>query len=162
MKIYILTIALIIAATIPGCAGDEPLSPPEARAGIDACAVCGMMISDTRFAGALSVRESSGMVRRDVYDDIGEMLAVAPPASEHKFYVTAFDTGEWLDAPAAVYVHSDRVMSPMATGVAAFAARDAAEAFAAEHAGAVLTLSEARARAAAGELRIGADAHVPE
>ncbi len=153
---------VLVAAALAGCAGEEPLSPPEARAGVDSCEVCGMMISDTRFAAAIAVREPNGMVRRAVYDDVGEMLADAPPASEHKFYVMTFDAGAWREAPAAVYVHSDRVMSPMATGVAAFTDRGAAEAFAAEHSGVVLSLAEARAKAAAGELRVGAEARIPE
>ncbi len=162
MKIFLPAALILAAATLAGCAGDEPLSPPEARAGVDACVVCGMMIADTRFAAALAVREPNGMVRRAVYDDIGEMLAVAPPAAQHKFYVMAFDAGAWRDAPAAVYVHSDRVMSPMATGVAAFTDRRAAEAFAAEHSGVVLNFPEASAKAAAGEFRVGAEARIPE
>lgn len=162
MKHFVCAALIIIAAALAGCAGEEPLSPPDARAGVDSCDVCGMMISDTRFAAAVAVREPNGMVRRAVYDDVGEMLAVAPPAAEHKFYVMTFDAGAWREAPAAVYVHSDRVMSPMATGVAAFTDRRAAEAFAAKHSGAVLEFGEARAKAGAGEFRVGAEARIPE
>ncbi|RMH29569.1 MAG: hypothetical protein D6693_01780, partial [Planctomycetota bacterium] len=129
-----LAIAITLATAVAGCSREETLSPPEARAGVDACAACGMMLADTRFAGALAVREG-GLVERRVYDDIGEMLAVPPPAAEHAFYVVAFDTGAWVEADDATYVHAPSVMTPMATGVVAFSSADAADAFAREHAG---------------------------
>ena len=155
-------VVTLLSMSLAGCGGGaEKLSPPEVRLGVDACAACGMMLADARFVGALAFRDDSGAVQRLVYDDVGEMLAVDPPPGEHRFYVMAFDTGAWVPAEDATFVYSDSVMTPMATGVVAFADPTTSKAFAAAHAGVVMTLAQGRARAADGDLRVGPDARSP-
>lgn len=153
------------AALLPLCAAallasgceEEALSPPTVRYGQDMCHECGMILSEERFAGAIVVREGRE-TKELLYDDIGEMLADdAPAQAEQAWFVRAYDEDRWLPARGASYVHSPTTMTPMATGLVAFAEASAAGAFAEKQGGRTLTFDEARAEAQAGALGVDLD-----
>jgi copper chaperone NosL len=130
---------LLLAA----CGGGQPAAaaPPEISYGRDTCDRCGMIISDERYAGGLVAAEGTNLL----FDDVGEMLqSVAEDGlGGRRAWAHDWNSGAWIDAATASYVRADPAMTPMGTGFAAFAARQDAESFAAEHDGAVMTWDDA-------------------
>ena len=96
--------------------------------GRDACARCGMLLAEERFA--------SGYVGADgetvAFDDLGEFLAAVSkdPALAAKSYVHDAQDGSWLSAAAAVFVKLPGLATPMGSGYAAFASETEAGDFA--------------------------------
>src|SRR5581483_4681889 len=65
------TVWLSLLLAFAGCSRQHPGDAPHLRAGSDACARCGMVVSDERFAaGYVSDRGESV-----IFDDLGELLA---------------------------------------------------------------------------------------
>lgn len=138
MKKIALTAALIFSA----CARSGS-DLPTIHYGRDACARCGMIISEERFA--------SGYIGTDgetvAFDDLGEFLAAVSkdPALVAKFYVHDAQAGRWLRASQAVFVKLSGLATPMGSGYAAFASQAEAEDFArrlgTQFSGSVITLT---------------------
>jgi copper chaperone NosL len=116
----------IAAALLAGCARTDPAAPPAIRYGEAACARCGMLIAEARFA--------AGAVRPDgatrAYDDIGCLLedARAGALEGWKLWVHDYHGGAWIAAEDAAYVHAVQLETPMGYGLAAFASLEAATA----------------------------------
>lgn len=101
----------------------DDAGPPVIRYGVDRCQACGMLIADARFAAAARVDRH---VRR--YDDIGCLLrdaGEALAAGGAVAWVHDLLSERWLDAARAWYVRSS-LQTPMGSGLAAYADRDAA------------------------------------
>jgi copper chaperone NosL len=141
-------IALVL--TLVGC--KENLDePPKIRWGEEVCAHCNMIISDKRFAAAITLK--SGEVRK--YDDLGCLLKEYSKYSGeiHRVWVHRYD-GEssgrltclhtcWLDARQACFVQSPSIQSPMGSGIAAVdAGSHACEKLASETKGKVLSFDQ--------------------
>ena len=95
-----------------------------------------MAISDRSFAA--EIVQLNGRVAK--FDDIGCMLRYAlrenlRPSAAVAFYVMDFQTQRWLPATEAVYLRSEQLHSPMASGLAAFATPEAADKLAQEFPG---------------------------
>jgi len=128
---------------LPGDDKDAGSGPPAIRFGEDSCATCGMVIADARFAAAW--RDASGTAAR--FDDTGcmvKLLREQDPGATATFYVRDYSDESWVDAPAAAYVVSDEVKSPMAYGIAAFASNEAAGTLATTYNTEVLTWDTVR------------------
>ena len=128
----------VVLATGAGCGDDTDASekPPKVAYGEDQCDRCHMIISEERFAAGLV--DQSGDAR--LFDDAGEMVITVQEEGglgEQRAWVHDYDSKQWVDATTAFYVDSHKVVSPMGTGIAAFARRDAADAFAGQNAGTV-------------------------
>ena len=110
-----------------------PGDRPKIVFGRDACARCGMLVSEARFASGYV--DTSG--KSVIFDDIGELLAAA--AEDQSFakaaFVTDVEDGDWTHANTAFYTRVPTLATPMGTGVAAFKNRARAEAFAKQHGG---------------------------
>lgn len=138
-----LLLSLVLATVLPiagaACgAPEDPLAPPDIVYGEDACAECGMILSEPRYAAA-SLVDEQGRVTPRVFDDIGDMMryhAARPELKVRRWYVHDMATEAWLDAETAVFVRAPDLRTPMASQLAAFADAAGAEAFAADHAGA--------------------------
>ena len=134
---------LLWVAMVAGCHRGAvwPPVPVPVALGEDACASCRMIVSDSRFGAQLHDRR--GGVRH--FDDLGcwrKAVAELPPDPAASF-VRNFSDGAWIRADRAVVVRFEGLQSPMGSGLAAFATRDAAAAFVLGHAGAVaLSLNE--------------------
>jgi copper chaperone NosL len=120
-------LALAAALVLSGCArSDSPL--PVIHYGRDACARCGMILSEERFA--------SGYIGADgetvAFDDLGELLAAVSkePALLAKSYVHDARDGRWLPASQAVFVKLPGLATPMGSGYAAFSSEAEAGDFA--------------------------------
>jgi copper chaperone NosL len=135
----------VAAATLAGCERPaEEITAPRMHFGQDVCAKCSMIISDERFAGAIGLRHD-GRVEYLLFDDVGEMLEFSPGSHEEiRWFATDGSTREWLDAEHAVFLRSDELMTPMGTGVGAYATRDAAMKVQKEHGGELLSFGDLR------------------
>ena len=135
----------LILLTLTACGGGVAADqPPDIRYGEDPCDECHMLIQDKRFAAAY-ITEDAQSYR---FDDIGDMLLHMQKHSPQiaSAWVHDYDTEEWLRAEEAFYVHASSLHTPMGYGLAAFATRERAEAFANEHEGMVMTFDALRAK----------------
>jgi len=122
-----------------GCGGEPSLKPPVVHYGQAVCHVCGMIVSDERFAAAMVTIED-GRRREYVLDDVGELGDLSPPpGAPCRRYVHDMQSLEWIDAHEAHYLRSGDLHTPMGTGVGAFATLEDAEAARASRGGEVLT-----------------------
>lgn len=128
------SLVLAALALLASCRSPSPGDPPAISFGRDACARCGMIVSEARFASGYV--DSSGQTV--AFDDVGELLAqgAEDPALAAAAFVTDSEEGGWLRAEAAFYVRAPSLATPMGSGVAAFKDRSRAEAFARRRGGA--------------------------
>lgn len=137
-----LAAASAVAACAPASGNGEP-QPPEIVYGQDLCAECGMIISEPRFASATLL--ANGEYRK--FDDIGDLVQYHsdhPDQTVRAYFAHDYRTEEWIRAETAFYVQSPQIDSPMGHGVAAFAKKDDAQAFAQELGTSVLNFDEMR------------------
>jgi len=130
---------IVLVLTLVGC--KENLDePPKIRWGEEVCAHCNMIISDKRFAAAITLK--SGEVRK--YDDLGCLLKEYSKYSGeiHRVWVHRYDGEGWLDARQACFVQSPSIQSPMGSGIAAVGASHACEKLASETKGKVLSFDQ--------------------
>jgi copper chaperone NosL len=134
-----LSVALLALAACGGGAKAEP-TPPTIHYGEDICAFCGMIISEERHAAAY-VTEGG---HAHTFDDIGDMVKAHLETEEEvlAFFVHDYEDEAWIRAETAQYVLSDRLTTPMASGVAAFTSSQKAQTLASELQGQVLTFAE--------------------
>jgi copper chaperone NosL len=133
-RLLLLLSTLMTLAAVAACgSAKDALAPPDIVYGEDACAECGMILSEPRFAAA-SLVETQGRVEPLLFDDIGDMLgyhAARPELQVRRWYVHDYETEAWVDAEAAVFVRAPGLRTPMASHLAAFADAASAETFAA-------------------------------
>jgi copper chaperone NosL len=131
-----LGLSLLLAV---GCARRAGEGPPAVHFGEDACARCGMIVSDPAFAAAV-VTEIDGLRDALVFDDVGCLFAWEAGAAKPSVarWVSAHDGSGWLRAETAWYVRSAAITSPMGSGVAALADRASAQRLSRERGGVLL------------------------
>lgn len=144
--------AIIIACLVllAGCGDGDGLGPPEVHLGEDICALCGMIVSDARFATALYAKNQYGSYEQKVFDDLGDMVAWEAANQGVEIgarYVRDYLTLEWIHAETAVVVHSDDLKTPMAFGLAACGTQAAAEDLVKRYPGEILTYTTLISRA---------------
>jgi copper chaperone NosL len=123
----------LVALGLGGCGGAAKSDgPPRLVYGEDICERCRMAINDERHAGAIVAGDATQR-----FDDVGELIVAAQEQgeTERKIWVHDFESKEWLDGTTATYVWMPSRVTPMATGIVAFAEPARAEAFAAEQGG---------------------------
>lgn len=118
-----LAVFLMLAAA---CRGDRPGDAPR-LSGYDACARCGMAVSEARFAAGWVDEKGESVL----FDDAGELLTIlaAEPSRAADAWVGDLESGRWIRVAEAVFVRAPGLATPMGTGVAAFASSAAADAF---------------------------------
>jgi copper chaperone NosL len=136
---------LLTPLALAGCGGEQAdaATPPAIAYGRDTCDRCGMIIADERFAGGLVADDGEA----EVFDDLGEMLQSRRESGEdsRQVWVHDWSSSEWIDGTTATYVRSAPELTPMGTGIVAFAQPDDADAFIAERGGERLSWDEALA-----------------
>ncbi|CAG1000940.1 hypothetical protein PHYC_02876 [Phycisphaerales bacterium] len=134
------TAQLLLACVLlggAGCEGDPLTGPPEMRLGRDECFECGMLISEERCSSA-AIIERDGHREAALFDDIGCELSAERQAdgiTVVERWVHDHDSKTWVRADQARFLYTDKVRTPMNSGIIAFA-------------------DEARARNRAGELGV--------
>jgi copper chaperone NosL len=136
-------IFLVLALAWLAACAQAPVEPkpPEIAYGQDLCDQCGMVIGEARFASALQLQDGKYLK----FDDTGEMLAYMqanPDTPVLAWFVHDYPSEAWIRGEQAFYVLSAALETPMGTGIVAFKERSAAEAFAGEQSGQVLTFEE--------------------
>lgn len=133
----------VVAAALTACGGDLD-GPPTVVPDASVCVECGMIISDLRYATALVVRDERGG-EAVLFDDLGDQLIWEREHPEREVlqrWVRDHGTEVWLAGERATYVRAADLRTPMASGLAAFATRAAADALAEELGGEVLALAD--------------------
>jgi nitrous oxide reductase accessory protein NosL len=94
-----------------------------------------MIISDERFAAGLV----DAHAKATLFDDTGELIVTVQSdgLNDRRAWVHDYGSGDWIDATTAFYVDAHDIITPMGTGVVAFADHGAAASHAADHAGTV-------------------------
>lgn len=131
---------------IAGCSQPPLDGPPALRVGRDECAECGMLVSEDRCSSGAIV-DRDGRNEHALFDDIGCMLD-ARDNTEGAFRIASMfvhdhESKEWIRADRAWFMvtSSDRLRTPMGSGVVAFASPEAAEAAALKYEGCVSDLA---------------------
>ncbi|MGN6370278.1 MAG: nitrous oxide reductase accessory protein NosL [Phycisphaerae bacterium] len=124
----LLTAALL--SLLSACSQQNLVGPPTVRYGQDACADCGMILSDDRFAAAIINPAPDAPPL--LFDDAGCLLAYQrkhPESTPWTHYFHDADTHAWITQDHAFFVKTTRE-TPMGSGIFAFGSRTAAEALA--------------------------------
>ncbi len=118
----------LLSLLLVGCQAPRTDQPPPIRYGEETCASCGMLISEDRFAAALT--PAAGETK--AFDDVGCLLGdlTERDRSAARVWVHDHDSGRWLEAARAVFVRSREVPTPMGGGLFAFSTPEAAARFA--------------------------------
>lgn len=119
--------------------------PPDAR-----CPVCGMYPARAKGWAAQVVFDDgdtqffdSPLSLYEYLQDVGHYTPGRTAKDIAASYVTAVDTGTWIAASTASYVHGSTAVGPMRAGnLPAFAQRQAAQRFAHERGGVVLAAGD--------------------
>lgn len=140
-----LALALSLPAlALAGCGRERDLGPPKIVYGQQECDECRMIISEERYAAGLAIDGPEGIVKQ-AFDDVNCMVDVLRRQSAAAIpYVHDYDTLQWLDARAAHFLHSDNLQTPMASGLASFASRAAAQKLAERFPGKVIDFDAVR------------------
>jgi copper chaperone NosL len=136
--LFLLLLALVLSACSSN-ASAEP-APPVIHYGEDVCELCGMIISEERFASGYVTKEGEN----HIFDDISSMVLTHLKAQDDvaAFFVHDYEDKRWIRAEEAHFVLSDEIVSPMLDHLAASATAEKAEALAAEVHGQVLSFDE--------------------
>ena len=117
-RLFMLIACCILSISVTGCKpGKQPLN-----FGTDACAYCKMILMDPGFGG--EVITEKGKVYK--FDDVSCMVTYIndmDPSREtigDAFVIDHGHPGSLIPAEAAFFLRSDKVKSPMASGIAAF------------------------------------------
>ncbi len=138
--------SIISGAALQGCDSGAITGPPQEPVGKAVCAACDMTVREDRYSAGAVVKEKDARLHLS-FDDIGCLLDHEREHKELKYaewYVRDASNGEWLDATKASFVLSDMIPTPMGSGIAAYATKDAAQAQAVKVNAAVQTLAELR------------------
>lgn len=138
-------LVMVALAALAGCgAGPTEPQPPKIAYGRDTSDnMCGMIISEPRFASASVLTD--GANRK--FDDIAEMVMYhldRPNEKVAAYFVHDFNTEAWTRAEQATYVQSTRIRSPMDRQLAAFENKDEAAAYAEKVQGTVMGFDRMR------------------
>lgn len=143
MRRHLLAVVVVCLVAV-GCAPVETgPRPPEIDYGHDVSVGCGMIISDPAFAAGSVLADGTTLK----FDDVGDMLKYhfeRPDQQVAVYFVHDYQGDAWLTAEEAVFVQTDSLVSPMGYGLAAFATRESAEAFAADRDGRVWSLNDVK------------------
>jgi len=143
--ITVLSRLCILCTIMSGCGVEVTDGPPDIMLGESACAECGMIISDERFATVTVVDGTRG-IQPILFDDFNcqqkfehqypDLLMTNRWSHDHSSLV-------WFETETGWFVKSSQVRSPMAAGMAFFHEREDAEAFAQSVSGQVLDFGTA-------------------
>lgn len=138
----LLALLLLVLSACAGAATAEP-APPTIHYGEDVCELCGMIISEERYAAGYITADG----QQHIFDDIGDMFQAQPANNQEiiAFFAHNYDNNQWIRAEKATFVQSKGLRTPMASGLAAFESAEKAQAFAAEFQGELMIFSEVSA-----------------
>lgn len=130
---------LLLLSACAGAAAAEP-APPVIHYGEDVCELCGMIISEERYAAGYITADG----QQHIFDDIGDMFYAQQTSHQEiiAFFAHNYEDNHWIRAEKATFVQSKGLRTPMASGLAAFESAEKAQAFAVEAQGKLMTFAE--------------------
>ncbi len=130
---------LLCFIALLGCAKGTHSDTPKILYGKEKCNQCNMIIAEERFSAVI---KSNNEVSK--FDDIGCSLQFykKQTGSIEAFWIRDFETGEWLKAQEAQFVHSSDLISPMGFGIAGFSDNNSTKHMAERLGGRVLTFDQ--------------------
>lgn len=142
LYVLLLVLFLLVLSACAGTATAEP-TPPTIHYGEDACELCGMIISEERYAAGYITADG----QQHIFDDIGDMFQAQQASNQEiiAFFAHNYEDNHWLRAEKATFVQSKGLRTPMASGLVAFETTEKAQAFAAEAQGKMMTFTEVSA-----------------
>lgn len=146
MKTLTHATVLGLAGTLLAACDEKPSDgPPTIRLGDSVCVQCNMIISDERYATATIADGPRGPEPR-LFDDFNCQVNYEienPDEDVHARWSHDRDTSEWLRTSEAHFVMSPQLRTPMASNIAAFATKEAAETAKNEFSGELMTFDVA-------------------
>ncbi len=133
-------LALLASLAAAACAGPAATgAPPEIWFGEHECDRCRMIVGDERLAAA-----AVGGDETLRFDDLGCLLAKleARSGTEWRVWVRDYAGGGWLQAEAGWFAATEDLVTPMGSGLAAFARPEGARSLAVERGGRVVRWDE--------------------
>ncbi len=130
---------LLFLAACGGSTTAEP-TPPTIHYGEDICQMCGMIISDERYAAAYVTRSGESYI----FDDAGEMIQhhLKNQTEVAAFFVHDYQDKSWIRGETAYYILSDKIATPMLSGLTTSASKEKAQSLATESSGQMMTFEE--------------------
>jgi len=119
-------LGLLVAAPLLVACKEQTEGPEDIRWGRETCAICGMIISDARYAAEVRGGPDKKLLKFDDIGDAVHWLSAQPWKAEPnvEFWVMDSNNGtDWLDARTAYYLPD--TISPMDYGYAAVPIREA-------------------------------------
>jgi len=119
-------LGLLAAAPLLAACKEQTEGPEDIRWGRETCTICGMIISDARYAAEVRGGADKRLFKFDDIGDAVHWLSVQDWKAEPdvEFWVMDSNNGtDWLDARTSSYIPD--TISPMAYGYAAVPTREA-------------------------------------
>lgn len=140
------SLAALLSAT-GACQRAELTGPPELRLGRDQCVECGMIINEDRFSSAALIDNKYDQREHILFDDVGCMLDYQrehPDVAFVDLFAHDADTRGWITTDQATFLLADSsaILTPMGSGIAAYATPAAAARAQSEHGGDLLTYAD--------------------
>ncbi len=143
MKLYNVFIPFIIILMMSCSVSHEPIV-----FGKDACENCKMLIMDPKFGAVLTTQKGKNF-KFDDLNCLASYIHQKAIQDESVFMISVMDfknPGSAVDIKNALFVLSDKVKSPMASGIASFSERETYEEFISDSNGLVITWPEIKTK----------------
>ncbi len=131
---------ILLFLFIIGCGSTEQDKSPVILKGQDPCDNCFMIINETKYSGSLTLL--NGEEKR--FDDIGCMLSYMHKNKDQvkKSWVYDFVDGKPLNTGKAFFIYSDKIITPMGSGIIAFDSKSEASKITNKNEAVILSFSE--------------------
>ena len=132
---------LVFASLVLAACQAPPANPVDIREQ-DACARCKMPISDLRYVGEVIGKAGAPLKFDDIGCLVGYVKSRQPKPDFRASYVMDYDTKQWVKTEEASFVRSEKIQTPMSSGMVAFRDKARAESVASQFQGQVLTFND--------------------
>ena len=122
------------------CQSTAELTPSDVTSN-DTCTFCKMAIEQAQYAAEFMTKD--GFTRK--FDDIGCMVKHADKVKKTNiaaFYVMDYANKQWVKGEEAQFAQSEKIQTPMNSGLIAFKDKNTADSVASEYGGKVVGLND--------------------
>lgn len=139
---------LMVPAFLSSCNRELDDGPPSFILGDSACIECGMIVSDERFATSTIIMGDRGREAL-MFDDFNCQINFErklPELEIVKRWSHDYSSSEWFETALGWFVESPEIHTPMASSLAFFQSRDAADQFSETVNGSTITIEIIKSR----------------
>ncbi len=131
----------LLGCVLLAAACGQPEIAPVALNPEDMCSMCRMAISEKRYAAEFITKEGEATK----FDDIGCLRDYIKTRGNRDqvaaYFVSDYESREWIDGSSALFVKSDEFATPMGGGIVAFVDKSKAESAATRNGGRLLSFA---------------------